>query len=117
MSTVERAHPSKRKSQLVRLTIAVTFSLLAGLISLGGVLAKRHTLPLAGASAKRVRAVAQSSPSPIPNQTSRGASPYPDSLPRRTSQAFAPENTTDAQVYINFDDVQSGTIITSQYPP
>jgi uncharacterized repeat protein (TIGR01451 family) len=116
MSGIKYANPSQWKSRLIRFTIALLFALLPSLTLLGGVWAERSIPLFPSAGSKLNRMVPQGAPTPDAQQTSRGASPYPDNLPHQTSQAFAPEP-AGSQVYINFDDVPGGTFITNRYPP
>lgn len=117
MSTIEYLNQSPRKSRLLKLAIAVTASLLASLILLGGVWARRPEFVPVGASNNPNRDVERNqTQTPSPQQGSRGASTYPDSPPS-PPQTFAPTATSGTQMYINFDNVPSGTVITNQYPP
>jgi uncharacterized repeat protein (TIGR01451 family) len=105
----------RNQSLIVRFTIAVVFSLIASLLLLGGVRAKRSAYPSARIARNSVLGAPQSSSTPNP-ESARGGSSYPDNLPYQSAQAFAPEAQA-SQVIIDFGNVPSGTIITNQYPP
>jgi uncharacterized repeat protein (TIGR01451 family) len=56
------------------------------------------------------------SPTPTPEPGNRAGSPFPDNLTWQPA-SIAPSSSLGTQVYINFDDVPSGTLITNQYSP
>ena len=115
MSNIKSSDPSQRKSRLVRFTIAVLFSLSAGLILIVGAWAGRSKSGLTKANASHPRAVApDQTPTPSPsNNLSISQPPANMSF----SQATTVDTNATGQFYIGFDDVPSGTVISNQFPP
>src|SRR6266496_4329650 len=119
MSTSERSDPSKAKSHIVRVVIAMTL-LVSSSILVVGVWANRSVSGLVNASSRRNRPVAQNqAPSSTPTLGESNQSP-PSNVPYQTGGSSA---ASASETWINFDyfpngaPVPSGTAITNQYPP
>lgn len=117
MPSTRYPEQSQRKQRVIRLTIAFVFFLLASLLLLVGVLAKRSDFPIISTASSSIHTMPQNSSTPDSQPSTRGGLPYPDNLPHQSSQAFAPQATEASQFYINFDNVLGGTIVTDQYLP
>jgi uncharacterized repeat protein (TIGR01451 family) len=116
MSTGRISNPSQRKTRQLRLSIAILILMSSSMLV--GVWAKRSVSVLVKSSINASRtAVQNQTPTPTPKSANRSAKPWPDSLPHSSPGVFAPELASGTQVYINFDNVPSGTVITNQYPP